>query len=221
MSRFLKQFVFVSAIIAILMIGGLAIYSATPQGNLKIVNVGGFGSATSTVNNPIGWWKLDEGTGLSALDSSGNGNTGTLTNGPTWTTGKVGNAINFDGSNDYVDLGKPAIFDGLTEMTVTAWVRRDRDAVNSQFVGDNSLATDGTISWRMRDLTNAFGGWAFVVGDGATQELGVSSPINMPAFGEWFLATGIFKGGQYIDACVNTTCSDGTLNNTCSNTKPK
>lgn len=30
-------------------------------------------------------WALDEGTGTVATDSSGNGNTGTLVNGPTWT----------------------------------------------------------------------------------------------------------------------------------------
>jgi hypothetical protein len=33
-----------------------------------------------------GWWKLDEGTGTSAADSSTNSNTGTLVNGPTWST---------------------------------------------------------------------------------------------------------------------------------------
>ncbi|MDP8231020.1 MAG: LamG-like jellyroll fold domain-containing protein [Candidatus Gorgyraea atricola] len=37
-----------------------------------------------------GYWRLDEGSGTVALDSSGNGNHGTLTNGPTWsTTGQV------------------------------------------------------------------------------------------------------------------------------------
>lgn len=34
----------------------------------------------------VGHWKFDEGTGTVAADSSGNGNNGTLTNGPTWTT---------------------------------------------------------------------------------------------------------------------------------------
>lgn len=34
---------------------------------------------------PVGHWKLDEGSGTTAIDSSGNGNNGTLTNGPTYT----------------------------------------------------------------------------------------------------------------------------------------
>jgi len=36
MSKFLKQFIFVALGIAILMIGGIAIYSATPSGKVKI-----------------------------------------------------------------------------------------------------------------------------------------------------------------------------------------
>jgi hypothetical protein len=34
-------------------------------------------------------WHFDEGSGTSASDYSGNGKTGTLTNGATWTAGKV------------------------------------------------------------------------------------------------------------------------------------
>jgi type II secretory pathway pseudopilin PulG len=33
-----------------------------------------------------GYWPLEEGTGTTTADQSGNGNTGTLTNGPTWST---------------------------------------------------------------------------------------------------------------------------------------
>lgn len=37
--------------------------------------------------NLAAWWRFNEGTGTSAADSSGNGNTATLTNGPTWVPG--------------------------------------------------------------------------------------------------------------------------------------
>ena len=37
-----------------------------------------------------GWWKLNEGTGTSVADSSTNSNTGTLVNGPTWSTTTAG-----------------------------------------------------------------------------------------------------------------------------------
>ena len=54
----------------------------------------------------VGYWKFDEGSGTTASDSSGYGNTGTLSTGasaPGWTTGKVGGALSFDGVDDYVD----------------------------------------------------------------------------------------------------------------------
>ncbi len=65
--------------------------------------------------------KFDETTGTTAIDSTRNGWTGTLVNGPTWTTGTLANAVSFDGSNDYVTL--PAgVVNGLTTCTLTSWV---------------------------------------------------------------------------------------------------
>ena len=43
--------------------------------------------------------------GTVAYDSSGNGNDGNLINGPTWTDGKIGNALSFDGVNDMFNVG--------------------------------------------------------------------------------------------------------------------
>ena len=47
------------------------------------------------------WYKLDETAG-DASDSSVNSNVGSLRNGPTYNTGKFGNAITFDGTNDHI-----------------------------------------------------------------------------------------------------------------------
>ncbi len=71
----------------------------------------------------VGHWKLDEGTGPTAIDSSGNGNDGTLIGapGPSWTTGKIGQALDFDGTDDYVAV--PFILDlSTTDMTTTVWI---------------------------------------------------------------------------------------------------
>ncbi len=71
-----------------------------------------------------GWWKFDEGSGTNAADSSGNGNTGTLTNGPTWTNGVVGGALNFDGVDDYVSANGIAAGGSFGNAhTITAWAR--------------------------------------------------------------------------------------------------
>ncbi len=52
----------------------------------------------------VGCWKLDESSGTLEVDSSGYGHNGTLLNGPTWTTGPVVGALNFDGTNDQVTI---------------------------------------------------------------------------------------------------------------------
>jgi len=46
-----------------------------------------------------------------ALDRSGQGNNGTLTNGPTRKVGRIGQGLEFDGSNDYVDIANESNFD--------------------------------------------------------------------------------------------------------------
>lgn len=66
--------------------------------------------------------RFEEGSGSQAFDSSGNGNTGTLTNmdEADWVQGKFGKALDFDGSNDYVDLGSGPSLD-LPAFTAELW----------------------------------------------------------------------------------------------------
>ena len=77
---------------------------------------------------PIGWWKLDEGQGSRAVDSSGNGNHGALTNmtpATDWVTGKFNKGLDFDGSDDYVSVVDNGIildFDAVKPYTWTAWI---------------------------------------------------------------------------------------------------
>lgn len=57
---------------------------------------------------PIGHWTFDEGSGMTAADSSGNGHDGTLMNGPLWTTGQLNQGLSFDGVDDRVDVAHAA-----------------------------------------------------------------------------------------------------------------
>jgi hypothetical protein len=68
----------------------------------------------------VGWWTFDEGTGTTTKDLSGNGNNGTLINGPTWTTGKVGGALSFDGVDDYVRVSNIVI--PTNAITIYFWI---------------------------------------------------------------------------------------------------
>jgi len=79
---------------------------------------------TDVTTGLIGYWKFDETTGIILTDSSGNGNNGVLMNGPVWTTGKSGNALSFDGVNDYVSLGTKTL--GYTTLTVSAWLKYNK-----------------------------------------------------------------------------------------------
>ncbi|MCX6796562.1 MAG: DUF2341 domain-containing protein, partial [Candidatus Falkowbacteria bacterium] len=70
---------------------------------------------------PVLHLKMDEKTGNTAYDSSGNGNSGTIT-GATWARGKYGSALSFDGSDgNYVDLGTGSEL-ALNRYTVSAWI---------------------------------------------------------------------------------------------------
>ena len=74
----------------------------------------------------VAYWKFDEGSGTTVADSSGNGNTGTLVNGPLWTAGRVGNALFFDGIDDNVTVPDSTSLDLSSSFTLSAWVNPDR-----------------------------------------------------------------------------------------------
>ena len=81
-------------------------------------------STTTTEAGPVGWWKLDENTGTAANDSSGGDFNGTLTNGPTWTTGKFGSGVMFDGAGGSgQDDTLPTTYTAEpTEYSIEAWI---------------------------------------------------------------------------------------------------
>jgi len=71
---------------------------------------------------PIAEWKFDEGSGTTANDTSGNGNTATLKgSGTGWGTGKYGKALNLNGSNGSYVLVNNQIMPSK-KYTKSAWV---------------------------------------------------------------------------------------------------
>jgi len=72
----------------------------------------------------VGWWKLDDGTGATALDSTGNKHDGTLIQNSVWTTGKIGGALEFNGTSNFVRIpDHPALTFGVSKSyTLTTWV---------------------------------------------------------------------------------------------------
>jgi hypothetical protein len=92
-------------------------------------------------NKPVAQWKLDDGEGTTAVDSSGNGLDGTLNGDPLWIEGMVDGALGLDGVDDYVDCGNPAALDfGTGDFTISAWINMtaiERGTVYAKG-GDNS-----------------------------------------------------------------------------------
>ncbi|MBN1973540.1 MAG: LamG domain-containing protein, partial [Sedimentisphaerales bacterium] len=71
----------------------------------------------------VGWWKLDDGTGTVAMDSSANGQNGTLLNEPTWdSAGMQGGCLQFDGTNDRVNITGTWT---IPQYTVSLWFKQD------------------------------------------------------------------------------------------------
>ena len=69
-------------------------------------------------------WELDDGSGTTALDSSGNGHAGTLLGDPQWVTGVIGSgALSLDGSDGLVEVGHDASFSLEAALTISTWVK--------------------------------------------------------------------------------------------------
>jgi|GEM_PF-1423967 len=87
-------------------------------------------------DNLVGHWKLDEGTGLSTEDSSTSGHDGTLTNGPNWVSGKDGFGLNFDGTDDYVNMGNQTTyqFEYNDPFSLSTWIKTDTN-LDRTFIG--------------------------------------------------------------------------------------
>ena len=84
-----------------------------------------------------------------ALDRSGQGNNGVLKNMATSTArkiGKLGQALEFDGVNDYVDVGSDTTLDNISIMTISAWI-------NPRSAGEG---TSGTIVGKILGGTQGF-----------------------------------------------------------------
>ena len=124
----------------------------------------------------VGWWRLDDGSGTTAIDSSGGGNDGTFQGDPQWVAGKVAGALEMDGG-DYVDV--PGAADINPEsITLMTWVNfTSVDPADMERQDYLSRGDDYAFSlheWGARDSTPAegkisgivtsAGGWSVVNG---------------------------------------------------------
>lgn len=157
--------------------------------------------------NLIGYWTFDENGGNLIYDFSMNSNNGTMSDDdhnnedgnkpPRFARGKFSSALEFDGIDDFVNLGNESIFDlGTKSFTITFWIKP-----KEQFSSEVSILEKGgyglsgySIRFLNSTKTIAFyyassEGWS---GEFAPQ---VSVPTN-----EW----------SYIAVVVNQSAGKGT-----------
>ena len=174
------------------------------------------GSTTLTVSSAglVGWWKFDDGSGTTAADSSGNGNTMTLFNGVSWVAGKVGSyAISANGTNQYGAV--PAInLTGTSTVTVAFWANRTYSTtVESVMLEDSTNYNNSTTGFGFfPDDTQCKGIQAAVHGN-----VGYSvNCYSQPSSGVWHHLAIIYDKTQagsnqtalYIDGVLQTPTSN-------------
>jgi hypothetical protein len=75
----------------------------------------------SRLVGPVAYWKLDEGSGTTVVDSTGNVPDGTFEGDPQWAIGIIGGALEFDG-DDWVNLGTPPDLVLTEAISISCWV---------------------------------------------------------------------------------------------------
>ena len=157
---------------------------------LCLISSASFGAAVLS-------WSLDDGSGSIAADSSGQGNTGSVS-GATWVPGRVGGALSFNGSNAALTRANvQGINTGNTPHTVAAWVK-----VN---------ALPSNRAWIMLLGPEGAGSHHWLIGSNAVAQLGVwNGPQAIPTLpvGVWKHIAITFDGSElkaYIDGTLIST----------------
>jgi Concanavalin A-like lectin/glucanases superfamily/VanZ like family len=154
-------------------------------------------------------WKLDEGSGRIALDSSGHSLHGTFKSEPGRTGGVLGGAVSLDGKKDYIDFGQSSALRLVRSMTISAWINSnafpyDDAAIVSQRHRDVGYQLDTTIDGGPRTigfkLTNACGD--LMARYGAT-------PLVL---GTWYHVAGVYDAdARTLDVYLNGQLDNGFL----------
>ena len=160
---------------------------------------------------PSSDWRLNDGSGTVATDSSPAGNDGTV-NGATWVTGFAGTALQFDGVNSSVNCGTGPSVSGLNDFSVAAWIKTSA-VVNGVIIQQRDTAG---FNGQYRFRVNNNGTLQFMVyGDSAYQfDFATTQAIND---GNWHHVVAVRDGNAgsiYIDGnSTPAATASGTARN--------
>jgi hypothetical protein len=167
--------------------------------------------------SPLGYWKFDDGFGTTTKNSGTGGTAlnGTLTGMASaatyksgWQqTGKIGKALAFDGSNDYVTIANSSALD-TTDVTVTAWIKTSTSQTDAYII--NKWVSPHAYPFALRDTNNKA---RFTVYDGTHNPI-VTGTTNLND-GNWHHLVGIRSSSLgkllvYVDGKQEANVSDTT-----------
>lgn len=148
----------------------------------------------------VGMWLFDEGRDDVTADASANKNNGTLENGPKWTEGKFNEALQFDGTDDYVNCGNANNMSITGDFTFSMWVEISEYPTSwrnmlSKLVDD----THNEFNFRYKDSTAA----QFYFGTGGAAVICNWVPSQDLPLDAWTHIAGVRKSKTYLKLYFN------------------
>jgi hypothetical protein len=145
---------------------------------------------------PVAEWKFEEKTGNTVYDTSDNNNHGTI-NGmvlgeETWTQGKIGSALDFDGENDYVDFSAADIIDPSTG-TIEAWIYANNWDANRMTVFSSEMGP-AWADLRFVLFSNYNNSLTFSVSNGTSSITDNVNTGTILSADTWYHITGTYDG---------------------------
>ncbi|MBI4009621.1 MAG: LamG domain-containing protein [Candidatus Aenigmarchaeota archaeon] len=183
-------------------------------------------------NSSVGYWKMDELDRITATDSSGKGNTGTFNgetfndgtiNGAGFASGQYGNALQFDGVDDYVNVS--SITDlpiGASSRTIEAWIMPNKlNPGGTVFALNNVAAAAQSFIFQFATV----GGNIYVFTDGINGANNIIiSGSQLPTNGSWnhvaftlsgsawnYYLNGVSAASGTFSVAINTIATTATI----------
>lgn len=154
----------------------------------------------------VGYWDFQEGAGNMVYDKSGYGNNGTLENMATssnggWIDGKIGKALNFDGTDDNVNLNTRIFTNPPTSICVWVYSQTVSNGAHKNIFNNIAFMfyineTDGADTFTIYNNNGS-----------------VSTPYaSRYAFNNWYHVCGMIDSGNNASIYVNGVLAAGPTN---------
>ena len=155
-----------------------------------------FNSFTFAQDQILAKWTFDEGSGDTVHDVSGNGHHGVIQDAPAWVDGVSGNALRFDGDNDYVLVNHDGSLAGMEQLSIEVWIQ-----LGAEVTGDNIniLNVWGPGSWEDDaygvGFVNSNPRWSASVSGGTSGVQDLNNMSNTALnVGYWYHLVMVFTG---------------------------